>query len=163
MNSTLRSTVAGAVAGGVTMYLLDPDRGARRRALVRDKTTRAVRVTRETVDAKQRHVRNKLAGVQARTRKLFGDGAANVTSPSAASVRGGWSPSRVAAIAAGAGVLAMAAVAMRNGRSAEDNSAAADDARTFSDDAPVGFVIVETISATPASTASPVFGADEPF
>jgi hypothetical protein len=44
---------------------LDPDRGARRRALVRDKLTRASHKTRDGYDATRRDVGNRLAGAAA--------------------------------------------------------------------------------------------------
>ena len=43
--------IGGAELGAGVMYLLDPDRGKRRRALVRDQAVRSVRKTRDAVDA----------------------------------------------------------------------------------------------------------------
>ena len=54
--------IAGAGAGAGVMYLLDPDRGRRRRALVRDKMVRAANVTGEALEATWRDARNRAEG-----------------------------------------------------------------------------------------------------
>lgn len=77
MTSQVRSAIGGAVAAGISMYLLDPDRGARRRALVRDKATRAARKTREAARATGHDLGNRLSGVQARARRRLRDEAAD--------------------------------------------------------------------------------------
>jgi hypothetical protein len=51
--------------------LLDPGRGARRRALIRDKFVRAGRKTRDAIDATQRDVGHRMAGTIAETRSMF--------------------------------------------------------------------------------------------
>src|SRR5512145_2501113 len=53
------------------MYFLDPDRGRRRRALVRDKVTHASRVSRSAVGATSRDVANRATGVAARMRRAL--------------------------------------------------------------------------------------------
>ena len=60
--------LVGAGAGAGLMYLLDPDLGNRRRALVRDQLVRAGHVTGDAVDATSRDVRNRARGVVAEMR-----------------------------------------------------------------------------------------------
>ncbi len=73
MTSAVRAGLIGAGIGGASMFLLDPDRGARRRALVRDKAVWAARKTRDAAGATGRDLNNRLAGLQARTRAQFSD------------------------------------------------------------------------------------------
>jgi len=72
------SLLAGAAIGAGTMFLLDPDRGARRRALVRDKFLRATNKTADGWDALSRDVTNRARGaaaeVQGRLRQDGADG-----------------------------------------------------------------------------------------
>ncbi len=77
MNSNVRSAMAGAVAGGLAMYLLDPEGGGRRRALLRDKATWAARKTRDAADATRRDVGNRLNGLAAHSRVAFSDAPAD--------------------------------------------------------------------------------------
>jgi len=67
----VRSSLLGAGIGAASMFLLDPARGARRRALLRDKVVRASRKTVEAADATFRDLGNRLDGVKSRTRGLF--------------------------------------------------------------------------------------------
>ena len=73
MNIT--SLLVGAGAGAGLMYLLDPDAGNRRRALMRDQLMRARNLTGDAVDATSRDMRNRARGVVAdlRSRLLPGD------------------------------------------------------------------------------------------
>ena len=64
MHMTL-SLVSGATLGAGLMYLLDPDRGRRRRALMRGKGIRWSRKTREFADSTSRDVRNRAIGMGA--------------------------------------------------------------------------------------------------
>jgi osmotically-inducible protein OsmY len=57
------SFVAGFILGGVTVALLDPRRGAARRALLRDKALSAVRDAAETGSRRARDLRQRLQGV----------------------------------------------------------------------------------------------------
>jgi hypothetical protein len=66
MNTT--SLLVGAGAGAGLMYLLDPDLGNRRRALVRDQLVRARHLTEDAMDATSRDVRNRARGVVAELR-----------------------------------------------------------------------------------------------
>ena len=67
MTSTA-STLIGAGCGAALMFLLDPSRGPRRRAIVRDKVVRAARKTREVAQATRRDLGNRATGMAARTR-----------------------------------------------------------------------------------------------
>jgi uncharacterized membrane protein len=64
-------TIAGALAGAGLMYLLDPDRGARRRALVRDQAVRARHRLAEGAEATGRDLRNRALGTAAELRSRF--------------------------------------------------------------------------------------------
>jgi osmotically-inducible protein OsmY len=60
--------VAALLVGAGLAFLLDPDRGARRRALARDKATRAGRKVKEGLDATARDLRNRAGGTAAELR-----------------------------------------------------------------------------------------------
>jgi len=64
----LRSTMLGAGLGAGLMFLLDPDRGVRRRSLVRDKVIRARHKTRDVLNATRRDVGHRIEGVAAELR-----------------------------------------------------------------------------------------------
>ena len=66
--------VAGALVGAAIMYLLDPDRGARRRSLLRDKVVRAGNVSSDRLGKLGRDLRNRATGVAAETRSRFRSG-----------------------------------------------------------------------------------------
>jgi hypothetical protein len=66
MNMT--SLLVGAGAGAGLMYLLDPNLGNRRRALVRDQLVRARHLTEDAMDATSRDMRNRARGVVAELR-----------------------------------------------------------------------------------------------
>jgi hypothetical protein len=63
-----RSLFIGAAAGSALMFILDPNGGGRRRALVRDKAIRATRKTRDGLDAAARDIGNRAGGIAAATR-----------------------------------------------------------------------------------------------
>jgi hypothetical protein len=70
MNTGLKLlTAAGAGAG--LMYLFDPDRGKRRRALIGNKMTHAAKVAGEIKGKTQRDLRNHVRGACARAESLF--------------------------------------------------------------------------------------------
>jgi hypothetical protein len=71
MNSTARSSLIGAGCGATLMFIFDPSRGARRRALVRDKFVRAAHKTREAAGATKRDIENRLTGAAAHARFLM--------------------------------------------------------------------------------------------
>jgi BON domain len=71
--TSLRSSLLGAGLGATSMFLLDPARGARRRALIRDKMASARRKTAEAAGATWRDLGNRFDGLQSQTRGLFSD------------------------------------------------------------------------------------------
>jgi hypothetical protein len=64
----LMRVLTTVAAGAGLMYLLDPDGGRRRRALVRDQLVRAAHRTGDAVDATSRDVSNRARGVVAELR-----------------------------------------------------------------------------------------------
>lgn len=62
------SLVTGLGVGAGLMYFLDPDRGRRRRALVRDQVVHSAHVGRDAVGATRRDVAHRAAGMMARMR-----------------------------------------------------------------------------------------------
>ena len=68
-----RSVLIGAAAGSALMYLLDPNGGRRRRALVRDKVAHATRRTRHGVNVTARDMFNRARGVAAAARGRWWD------------------------------------------------------------------------------------------
>jgi|SRR5438876_1211027 len=72
MNFAARSSLIGAGVGAGLMFLFDPSRGARRRALIRDKFVRVARRTREAAGATGRDLTLRTSGLAARTRSRFG-------------------------------------------------------------------------------------------
>jgi hypothetical protein len=70
MNSA-RSSLLGAGIGVTSMFLLDPARGARRRALIRKKVSFARRKTVDAAGATWRDMSNRVYDLQARGRSLF--------------------------------------------------------------------------------------------
>ena len=68
-NSAL-ALLGGLGVGALLMYVLDPQRGARRRALARDKATRLRHRAGEALAARSRDLRNRSRGVAAKTRSL---------------------------------------------------------------------------------------------
>ena len=62
--------VRGALLGAAAMYLLDPDRGRRRRAIARDKTRSAASQAVAFVDSARRDARHRLRAVRARATRL---------------------------------------------------------------------------------------------
>ena len=67
-----REIVVGAGVGAALAFMLDPQGGGRRRALVRDKVIRASRKTRDGIDATARDMANRTRGVAAATRGRLG-------------------------------------------------------------------------------------------
>ena len=61
----------GAALGGAAMYFFDPDRGRRRRALVRDKTVSATHCARDFVDAGTRDLKNRGTALTGRVKSTF--------------------------------------------------------------------------------------------
>jgi hypothetical protein len=65
------SLLTGAALGASAMYLLDPGRGARRRALIRDQAIRATHKTGDALEALSRDVANRARGAAADLRSRF--------------------------------------------------------------------------------------------
>jgi hypothetical protein len=63
--------LGGLGLGALLMYVLDPERGARRRALARDKAVRLYNRTSDRVGARSRDLRNRTKGAAAKTRSLL--------------------------------------------------------------------------------------------
>jgi len=61
--------------GATSAFLLDPQQGRRRRALVRDKVTKTVNESREFADAARKDLRYRAQGIAARARSWRGSGA----------------------------------------------------------------------------------------
>ncbi|HEY3068446.1 MAG TPA: hypothetical protein VGL09_21855 [Methylomirabilota bacterium] len=69
----MRVVIAAVATGAALMYLLDPDRGGRRRALVRDQAVRMARRTGNAFDATSRDLTNRARGVVADLQARFRD------------------------------------------------------------------------------------------
>ena len=76
MNPTARISLMSAGAGAAMMFLLDPARGSRRRALVKDKMALATRKTRDAAGATARDVGNRWRGASSFLESRFGRGGA---------------------------------------------------------------------------------------
>ena len=61
----------GAGIGAGLMFLLDPDRGRRRRALARDKAIHLAKSTEKIVGARSRDLGNRASGAASRIRSLI--------------------------------------------------------------------------------------------
>ena len=67
---TVGMLIGGLGLGAALMYVLDPERGKRRRALVRDKAVRAVNRASGTLGARSRDWRNRARGVAAEVKAM---------------------------------------------------------------------------------------------
>jgi hypothetical protein len=65
---SLTAWLGGVAVGAALMYVFDPDRGRRRRALARDKAIHAARVASDTVGSTSRDLSNRARGVAAEAR-----------------------------------------------------------------------------------------------
>ena len=72
--SKLLGVIVSLGVGAGAAYLLDPERGRHRRALVRDKAKAATNRMREALDGKTRHWSNLARGYMAEARGLFARG-----------------------------------------------------------------------------------------
>jgi hypothetical protein len=66
-----RSVLIGAATGSALMFMLDPNGGGRRRALVRDQMVRVSRKTRDGLDATGRDLAQRATGIAAATRSRW--------------------------------------------------------------------------------------------
>ncbi|MBF6025099.1 BON domain-containing protein [Lysobacter niastensis] len=73
--STLRDLALAFAAGALVMYLLDPNTGRRRRALIRDRGVSMGHGAERYVRGKTRRAADRVKGVAARTRATFSGGA----------------------------------------------------------------------------------------
>ena len=71
MNAAARNSIIGAGIGAGLIFLLDPARGNRRRALIRDKFVKAGRKSFDAAGATRRDVVNRLQGFRARAGNLL--------------------------------------------------------------------------------------------
>lgn len=62
--------LGGLGLGAALMYVLDPERGKKRRVLVRDKAVRAARKAGDTLDAKSRDWKNRAKGAVAEVKAM---------------------------------------------------------------------------------------------
>lgn len=69
--SRLNWILRGAALGALAMFLLDPDKGRRRRALAGDKMYSAAVKARKRINAKSRDLSNRAKGLQAEIDHLF--------------------------------------------------------------------------------------------
>ena len=69
-----RTMLTGLGVGVGLMYFLDPERGRRRRALIRDKVAHVAHAGNDAVGAFGRDISHRLAGVGARARGAFHSG-----------------------------------------------------------------------------------------
>jgi hypothetical protein len=69
-----RDVLVGAALGSTLMFLLDPNGGRRRRALMRDQVVRATRKTRDGLDATTRDVANRAGGIAAAASGRWSEG-----------------------------------------------------------------------------------------
>jgi gas vesicle protein len=84
--SRMKWMLGGVAFGALTMFLMDPDRGNRRRALARDKMYSAMVRSRKQINAKSRDLANRAKGLRAETASIFSDSKrSNPTEGSAAS------------------------------------------------------------------------------
>jgi len=67
----LTKLLAGAALGAIAMYVMDPDKGRRRRALARDKAMSVFADTRDAFGVAARDASHRLQGWRARARRLF--------------------------------------------------------------------------------------------
>src|SRR3982750_4159873 len=71
MNRELTLLAGGIGLGAALMYLLDPDRGRRRRALVRDQLASVVNKTPDAMATTARDLSNRARGLAAEARSMF--------------------------------------------------------------------------------------------
>ena len=69
MNKGL-TLIGGVGLGAALMYVLDPDKGRRRRVLMRNQATHSIHKTMDALDTTARDLRNRLRGLGAGTSAL---------------------------------------------------------------------------------------------
>jgi hypothetical protein len=73
-NAWMLGILAGAGAGAIAMYFLDPDRGAKRRSLVRDKFIRLNRQMNRAVLSATNDLANRGYGLMCETKRMLTGG-----------------------------------------------------------------------------------------
>lgn len=71
--SRINWILGGVALGAITMFLLDPDKGRRRRALARDKMYSAAIRTGKRIDAKSRDLVNRAKGLRAEASHMWSE------------------------------------------------------------------------------------------
>ena len=71
-NTAIWGALAGIGAGAAVMYLMDPDKGRRRRALIRDKAVSAGNAFTDTVNARSQDLANRSYGMAMEAKKMVG-------------------------------------------------------------------------------------------
>ena len=89
MNRQL-TLIGGGGLGASLMYLLDPERGGRRRALLRDKLVSAASQTPDCVGTTARDLGNRARGLVAEAGSLFTSGEAEETACSSSASARRW-------------------------------------------------------------------------
>jgi uncharacterized membrane protein len=112
MNRAL-AMLGGGAAGAGLMYLLDPGRGNRRRARLRDQAIHAAHLTGDAVDATARDAMNRSRGLLAALRPRFRDDPRSPESQLEL-LQTHWTPTARLLTAAGGGALAIYGVARRD-------------------------------------------------
>src|SRR5436309_3141098 len=69
--SSLWGIAAGLGAGAAAMYFMDPDRGARRRAILADKVSSSVRQVPRTLRVTKIDLANRARGIWSETQNMF--------------------------------------------------------------------------------------------
>jgi hypothetical protein len=67
----LTTIIGSAALGALAMFLLDPDKGKRRRAIARDKALSLIDDSRDAAGVAARDATHRIQGAQARVRRLF--------------------------------------------------------------------------------------------
>lgn len=70
-NQSLMKLLGAAAVGALAMYMSDPDRGRRRRALTTDKVRSVAGRTGEAIDVASRDLTNRIQGLRAQATRLF--------------------------------------------------------------------------------------------
>lgn len=71
-NESFMMFLLGVGTGAALIYFLDPDRGGRRRALVRDQAISFTNDAREAINAATQNLSNRAYGLYAETRRAVG-------------------------------------------------------------------------------------------
>jgi gas vesicle protein len=71
--SRINWILGGVALGAIAMFLLDPDKGRRRRALARDKMYSTAIRTGKRIDAKSRDLANRAKGLRAEASHMWSE------------------------------------------------------------------------------------------